>query len=77
MNLRTLTLAEAHAATGIPVKSLRRLVVSGKLSGVRVGKNWRVTEASLIAFVQHTPQVEPVKTNDRHFADIVPEDRFA
>lgn len=79
MNLRTLSLAEAHAETGISVRMLRKLIDTGKLKGNRVGRHYRVSVASLEQFVcPPDAQASPLAPNsERHFGDIVSEDRFA
>lgn len=71
--LLTITVAEASRATGIPVKSIRKLLEDGKLAGNRVGKNWRVSVQSLGEWVNHTPHA-PAVTETRHFPEV--EDRF-
>lgn len=75
-NLRTLLVSEAHQRTGIPSTTLLKLVKSGQLAGNRTGNRWRISEASLAAFVngsQAAPVVE--RTSSRAFPEV--EDRFA
>lgn len=76
MNLRTWTLREAHQQTGIPVKTLRKLIDDGTLAGNRTGKLYRVSVESLVAFVLHKHNVKPLTvTDDRQFPEV--EDQFS
>lgn len=74
MNLKTLSVSEASNETGMPRETIRRLLESGAVSGNRIGRNWRVSEASLIAWINRTPSPAPV-----HPSKVFPEveDRFA
>lgn len=75
MNLRTITLSEAVKATGISRASLLKMIHDGTIAANRHGKVYRVSVASLEAWVMKTAApvvVSPVKA----FPEVV-EDRFA
>lgn len=74
MNLRTLSITEACEATGLSRPSMYRLLENGAVAGNRIGSRWRVSVASLEAWVNRTPEkASPVET--RAFPEV--EDRFA
>lgn len=74
MNLRTLTVTEASKETGLSGHAIRKLLHEGQLAGPRIGRNWRVSVASLEAFVART-QAPPVRRDERAFPEV--EDHFA
>jgi excisionase family DNA binding protein len=75
MNLKTLTVRQAHDATGIPIITLRKLLESGQVAGNRVGAKWFVSEASLHAWINRVPEA-PARSDEKVFPE-VGEDRFA
>lgn len=74
MNLRTLSVTEAAKETGMTAATIRRLLDTGAVAGNRIGKNWRVSAASLSAWINRTPTPSPVHTS-KVFPEV--EDRFA
>lgn len=77
LNLRTLTLADAHAKTGIPVKSLRVLIDRGELAGNKIGRKYFVSEESLYAWVHRTPEPPSDSTAAPSAFPEAEDDRFA
>lgn len=69
MNLRTLTITEAHRETGIPRAQLYTLLETGKLAGNRTGRTWRISAQSLEAFVTARRGV-PVAVEVEHVEDV-------
>lgn len=53
---RTYTLTELEPILGVSHLTLLRWVKSGKLKATKIGSKWRVTEATLKAFVNGEPQ---------------------
>lgn len=53
---RTYTLTELEPIIGVSHITLLRWVNSGKLKATKIGSKWRVTEATLKAFVNGEPQ---------------------
>jgi excisionase family DNA binding protein len=43
----TISVAEACAVSGFTPGWIRRLLIEGKLEGIKIGRDWRLTEASL------------------------------
>lgn len=78
MNLRTLSISQAVAATGIPRVTLYRLCESGQLQANRPSPRgrWRISEQSLQDWIQHsapaTPRAEP-RDDDKAFRERFPE----
>lgn len=77
MTLRLFSVTEAAHATGRSVKTIRRLYDDGTLTGPKVGRKRLISEDSLIAWAHPSKADEPPVEDERHFADIVTEDRFA
>lgn len=75
MNLRTLTVTEAAAQTGLKAETIRRLLKSGTLTGPKVGRNFRVSVASLEAWVHRTPETSAPTSATRAFPEV--ESRFS
>ena len=75
MNLRTWTLSEAHRETGIPVKTLRQMVDRGDIAGNRSGKLYRVSVASLEAWVYRRSQPAAPTLTARAFPEVA--DKFS
>jgi excisionase family DNA binding protein len=73
VNLKTLSVTEAAQATGMPADAIRRLLDSGEIAGNRLGRKWRVSAASLDAWVNRTQA--PASVTPSAFAN--QEDRFA
>ena len=74
MNLKTLSVPDAIAATGMPQTAIYRLIKEGAVTANRIGRRWRISEASLEAWVTKRAarqQLVPVRV----FPDI--KDRFA
>lgn len=74
MNLRTLSITEAVKETGIPRSAIYRLLDEGKVAGNRSGNRWRISEASLSAWINRTPNPSPTSTA-RAFPEI--EERYS
>lgn len=56
---RLYSLYEAAEWTGVCYETLRRMVKTGKLAGGKVGKQWRIPEDALIAFIESRKEDEP------------------
>jgi excisionase family DNA binding protein len=63
MNLKTITVSEAVRETGLSRQALYLLLDSGKLAGNRVNRSWRISVASLEAWV--LKHEEPVTRSRR------------
>lgn len=79
MNLRTLSISEAVAATGISRDTLYVLCETGQVKANRNSlsrkSRWRISEASLQAWIeQRTPPAPPASpSKDRTFRERFPE----
>ena len=51
-----LTTRQASRRSGISDAHLRRLLASGVLRGVRVGRDWLIEESSLEHYLAHRPR---------------------
>jgi excisionase family DNA binding protein len=49
---RVYTTEEVAEALRVSVFTVRRLLNSGRLQGFKVGKDWRITEGDLEAFIE-------------------------
>ena len=72
MNLKTLSVTQAATETGMPAAAIRRLLESGAVAGNRNGKVWRLSVASLEAWINRTasptpPPSEPVSDPENPF----------
>jgi len=47
-----LKILEVAAELGLAPKTIRKLIASGQLRGVRIGRQWRVDEDELTLFVK-------------------------
>lgn len=76
-HLKTISVTQAAEATGIPAKTIRRMLERGDIAGNRAGgKVWRVSVASLEAWVNTKAGAEkPSADHVRHFPEV--EDRFS
>jgi excisionase family DNA binding protein len=61
-----LTLAEVAAHLKLPVKTTRKFVVAGTIRGFKVGRQWRVRESDLQAYIDHQRYVEQQQRGERH-----------
>jgi len=75
MNLQTLSITDACAATGLPRSAMYRLLESGAVAGNRVGNRWRVSAVSLSEWVNQKPEPAAPRSETRAFPEV--EDRFA
>jgi len=50
--MRLLTIREVAAQLGCSTKTVRRLITSGTLRAVRLGRDWRIDDLDLRAFIE-------------------------
>ena len=62
MNLRALSVTEAHQQTGMPRTAILSLLESGQVAGNKLGKKWFISAESLSAWLNRTatPPAAPV-----------------
>lgn len=61
--LKTLSISDVVEATGMDRDMVYRLVSSGAVNAAKVGRNWRVQEISLLAWIE-TSQATPAPVGD-------------
>lgn len=70
MNLKTLSVTDAMRATNMSRDAIYELITSGAVAANRVGRNWRIKEASLEAWVNQTATPPSVETTEKHFPEV-------
>jgi excisionase family DNA binding protein len=60
-----LTLPEVAAHLKLPVKTTRKFVVAGTIRGFKVGRQWRVRESDLEAYIDHQRYLAEQQRGDR------------
>lgn len=61
--LKTLSVQQAAIATGMPQDMVYRLIDSGAVNANKVGRVWRIQEASLLNWIEQS-QKRPAPTVD-------------
>jgi excisionase family DNA binding protein len=47
-----ITTRQAAEISGYSMKHVRRLITSGKVTGQRFGRDWQISQASLLAYIR-------------------------